>query len=397
MVGFPIGDGFGGFLEDGFGQDLLDGYPEVSSADVFRLARTVVAHFQNQDFPGAQRTRYGAPPAGPPVSPVHATPSLQRRLTTYAQFFSPEEYKKARLPRRDFFYYPGGTNLPARASQEVVEALSRGTGTRVSQAVVETLITDKPGLRASQAVVEALYAQHNPTYVRASQFALEVLIPFLEAPVVPVYPALIGITPKIEKYPKLSTGTGVGSSGREVRIGYWATPQWEWDLTYDILADNGDYQGTTTADIKTLLGFLLSVYGGLMPFYFLDPDDNTVVGQPLGIGDGATKAFPFARTYGTDTILGNFVGTQNVGGVNEGEALVIYLDGVEQSTGFTISTATPVGNYVQFGTAPAAGVVVTADFSFWYYCRLKDDSYDFSKMMKNLWELKKITIFSLKN
>ena len=213
---------------------------------------------------------------------------------------------------------------------------------------------------------------------------------------VPIYPELPGLTfsPFIKR-PKYSTGVGVGSSGREVRIGYWANPQWEWDLKYDTLGDNQsvwNYQGGTASDLKTLLGFVLSRYGAQAPFYFRDPDDCAVTNQEIGVGDGGTKQFVFYRTYGlTET------GTEPIGGLNMSEDISIYLNGVLQTSGFTIDNSIPCGNFVMFDTAPGAGVSVTASFQFYFYCRFKDDSTDFEKFMKQLWENQKITIFSLKN
>jgi uncharacterized protein (TIGR02217 family) len=139
------------------------------------------------------------------------------------------------------------------------------------------------------------------------------------------------------------------------------------------------------------------VQGTFSPFYFCDPDDNQVTGQAIGVGDGSTKQFTFVRTYGLDSALGDFQGTEPVGGLNTGEPVNVYLAGELQTTGYAVSTATPYGNTLTFTTAPAAGVSITADFSFYYFCRIMEDSTEFEKFMKGLWALKKITIFSLKN
>jgi uncharacterized protein (TIGR02217 family) len=266
---------------------------------------------------------------------------------------------------------------------------------RVSQIVTEALVRHPAGARASQVVAEALYHQANPSYVRASQIVVEALVPFTELPVIPVFPQLPGLSIEQVKRPKFSTARGVATSGREIGLGYWSRPQWEWDLTFNALNDQNQYyaQSVAGADIKTLIGFFLTVYGSLSPFFYQDPDDYQQTMQPLGTGDGNTTTFLFTRTFG----IGGFVGTEPVGGVNTEEPISIYVGGVLQSTGITINTQTPCGNYVQFATPPAAGEVITASFNFWYFCRFKDDSYDFSKFMDNLWEQKGLSIFSLKN
>ena len=313
---------------------------------------------------------------------------------------APDCRSRRRGPR---FYFGGGTGNPATATQAVVETLavaaagSTSLGLRASQASLEILAlvargATSLGLRASQFVTEPLCVPSTVAY--AGQIVVEALVPFLESPVIPVYPELPGLTIDVVKRPKWSTGKGVGSSGREVTVAYWSKPQWEWDLEYSALNDNGQYyQALAGADVKSLIGFTLQCMGAQSPFYFRDPtDDWQQTAAELGVGDGSTTAFLFQRTYGA----GGFSGTEPVGGLNTGQNLVIYLNGVEQSTGFTISTATPCGNSVTFATPPDPGVVVTADFSFYYFCRFKDDTYDFTKFLNNMWTAK-VSLFSLKN
>lgn len=354
-----------------------------------RLARKIAAHFTRTPYQGHQATRVGLGPR--PVPPVPPRPynAAQRLARTVATHFTQPKYQGRRGPH---YVYGGGQNLAPRVSQVVLESLSKGSkGARAAQLTLETLASPTNAVRASQLAAEALVSTDLPFNIRVSQFVVEALVPYSEIPVVQVYPQLIGLTPKIVKSLKQSTGTGVGSSGREVRVGYWATPQFEWELTYDILADNGAFTGSTSSDIRTLMGFFLTVQGGLQPFYFRDPDDNTVTKQALGVGDGVTTIFPFVRTFG----LGSFEETENVGGVELDKPLTIYVDNVAQTTGYSISTLTPVNNYIQFTTPPAVGAVITASFSFWYLCRFKDDSYSFNKVYNNLWEAK-VTLFSLK-
>ena len=357
-----------------------------------RLRQTIAAHFAQQaTYPGRQARAFAPAARTQPVYPtVGPGRSPRQHLLTIARHFKTAGYEG----RGQRFTYGGGTNLANVASQVVAETLTRTqSGGRATMAMLEPLLKTRAPVRASGFNSEVLYAQQNPAYVRASELVIEALVPFLETPALAVYPELVGLTFKVSKRPKFSTGAGVFASGREVRVGYWSKPQWEWDLTYDILNDNNKYVGSTVSDIKTLLGFFLSVYGSQFPFLFRDPDDCTQVGQPLGVGDGTTKTFYFSRTYG----LGTFVGTENVGGVNLEEPLTIYHNGVAQTDNFILNTATPCGNYVQFPSPPEAGVVISADFSFYYFCRMKDDTAEFEKFMQDLWDTQKLTIFSLRN
>jgi uncharacterized protein (TIGR02217 family) len=354
-----------------------------------RLGRLQRAFQAEENYPGAQSLRRGGAIALPPLPPI----SLGKAslLTRIASHFFELPFAGRRLPRRDFSYL-GGSDLPARASQIVAETLYQASpAARASQLILEALSGIHAQFRASQLVLENLVG--NSPQVRVSQIVIEVLVPTPELAVIPIYPALGGLTYSVIKRPKFSTGAGVAGSGKEVRVGYWANPQWEWDLTYEVLNDNGVPNGTTESDIKTLVGFFLLASASLWPFYFLDPDDYQVTGQALGTGDGVTKNFLMVRTYG----LNSFVGTEPVGSVNAGETVNFYLDDVLQDSGCTLNNTTPCGNYVQFAVPPAPGVEITSDFQFWYYARFKDDSYDFEKIMDSLWNQKKITIFSLKS
>lgn len=191
------------------------------------------------------------------------------------------------------------------------------------------------------------------------------------------------------KTPILSTASGVTVSGREVRLGLYANPLWEWTLTYDGLDDSVN-------GLKTLMGFYLAQFGSLLPFQFLDPDDNTVAAQLIGEGNLiAQSQFTLVRTFGGTSGSG----TEPIGMLNAAKTFNVYLNGVlkTEGTDYTINTATPVNNFVQFVTPPALGVLVTVDMSYYFWVRFKDDQYDFNKFMNQLWEMKKVILHSLRS
>jgi uncharacterized protein (TIGR02217 family) len=274
-----------------------------------------------------------------------------------------------------------------RASQLIAESLVRGGTMRASQTVTEVL-TGGGHMRASQAVAEVLAGGG---HLRGSQIAVEILIHLGALYMPAAYPTLIGLTYSVVKRPIWNTGIGTAASGREVRVGLFANPIWEFDLSYDFLPDNAE--GTTQSDLKTMMGFFNSTAGALLPFNFTDPDDNAVVGQSIGTGDGATTNFTFVRTYGGAD--GN--STEPVGNLNLANTLNVYVAGALQpTTAYTVLTSTPVAQQVKFNTAPAAGDAITADFSYFYYVRFKDDKYNFTKFMNQLWSLKKVTLRSVR-
>jgi hypothetical protein len=47
---------------------------------------------------------------------------------------------------------------------------------------------------------------------------------------------------------------------------------------------------------------------------------------------------------------------------------------------------------VVFSSAPAANLIISADFQFFFNCRFQDDSADFDKFAMTFWELQKIVL-----
>ncbi len=286
----------------------------------------------------------------------------------------------------------GGGDV-VRASQIAVEGLICTLGfVRASQVVAEALVSTLGYVRASQVVAEGLFGTLG--FVRVSQVAVELLLSNYQVPMPQIYPTLIGLGYSAVKRPIWNTSVGTAASGREARAGMQTYPIYEWDLTYDVLSDSAQgINSTYNSDLKTLMGFYNSVAGGLYSFLFTDPDDCAVTGQMLGTGDGTTTNFTFVRAFGG----GDGSTTEPVGYVNQSQTLNIYVNGTLQSpTTYTILNATLYAQVVKFTTAPASGAAITADFSFYYGVRFKDDSYDFEKMMYRIWGLKKVTLRSVR-
>lgn len=148
-------------------------------------------------------------------------------------------------------------------------------------------------------------------------------------------------------------------SGAEVRVALWSAPLYEWDLQYN---------GLSLADQAALWGFYNARGGHFDTFLLSDQTDSFAPGAQLGVGDGATKSFQFVRAQG------GFVEAQ----YNIQQAPtppVIYLNGVVQSAN-TYSIAYLASGLLTFVTAPGAGVVITADFYFYYRAKFKEDTLE---------------------
>lgn len=208
----------------------------------------------------------------------------------------------------------------------------------------------------------------------------------------PTFPQLKGLTYSVFKRPNFNTGKGVSASGREVRIQYYSSPRWEWDLTYEYLPD-APMNGSTASDLKTFTGFYLSVAGGTLPFLFYDPDDNHVTAQAIAVGDGVTQTFTLVRSYG----LGSNIGTEPIGYLNTSVSFNVYLNGVPASNGsFSVNQTTGGNQLISFTAAPSSGTVITVDMGYYYVVTFKDDNIELEKFVSQIWSLKKTTLISQK-
>lgn len=293
-----------------------------------------------------------------------------------------------RRTRIDFGAFEEEITRPRRSLFDLIPASS--SFPRAAQEVLENLVSDIPTPKASQFVTESL-VYDQPDAARASQLVLEVLLPSISDYAYPIYPTL-GVGFSVIKRPIWSTAQGVAGSGREIRLKFFPYPLWEWDLTYEYLPDE-QANGFTASDLKTLMGFYLMTNGLLLPFLFTDPDDNIVVGQVQGVGDGATSIYTLFRTYG----LAPYTGTEPVGYVNTNSSFNVYRDGVLlDPSRYTVITSVPGNQLLKLYDTPAPGVVITTDMSYYYYAKVPDDKMEFEKFMNLLWSLKKITLRSLR-
>ena len=75
---------------------------------------------------------------------------------------------------------------------------------------------------------------------------------------------------------------------------------------------------------------------------------------------------------------------------------MVYLDGVPlDPTASYVNRSVPGRQVMTLLAAPAPGVMVTVDMSFYYATRFPDESQDFEAFMDQLWALKKLTLQSV--
>jgi uncharacterized protein (TIGR02217 family) len=202
-----------------------------------------------------------------------------------------------------------------------------------------------------------------------------------------VFPTLPGLAWSVTKAPIFQTRIQRAVSGRELRALDYPFPLWQFTLVFAFLRDD---PSAGFDELRTLLGFYLTCQGAYGTFLFQDPSDYQVMGHYLGTGDSSLGIFQLQRTMGVSLLGGGFVEPV----VAPNLITAVYFDGITQRpSGYSVD---PDTGLLTFVTPPSTGLVITADFSYWFRCRFVDDSYDFENFMYRLWQLKKLTFISVR-
>lgn len=193
-----------------------------------------------------------------------------------------------------------------------------------------------------------------------------------------VFPALPGLEIGVSRSPVWSTTKKPSVNGREYRSANMSYPSYAIKLSFSVLR-----QTTGFTEFSDLVGFFNARQGSFDSFLWTDPDDNSVIEQAIGVGDGATASFQLIRSFG------GFV--EPVFDVNS--APLISVSGVLMTVGVDyFVSATGV---VTFAVAPGPGPL-TWTGTFYRRVRFAKDSAEFSKFLWNLWNLKSLELVSVK-
>jgi len=201
-----------------------------------------------------------------------------------------------------------------------------------------------------------------------------------------VFPTLVGLAYPVVRTPIFKTLTQEAVSGKENRAALWVYPRWRWTLSFNFLRDDSNNE------FRTLLGFWLARQGAYDSFLFDDVDDDNVVDQRIGLGNGSNLSFPLVRS------MGGFI--EPVQAVNASIVATVKVNGATQAFGtqwgWIFGTWGPYGIQFTPGNAPASGAAVTASFSYYWPVRFLADDVEFSKFMNRLWENRKLEFESVK-
>lgn len=199
-----------------------------------------------------------------------------------------------------------------------------------------------------------------------------------------IFPSnLPGISWDWTRTPLTKTKVNEADSGFEYRRAYYSSPKFMYSGVYQFLRAS-----PAQAEFQELMAFIMNAQGMFSTWLFSDPQDNSVTGQGIATGDGTTTVFSLIRSFG------GFV----QGGIVANNVSTVYVNGSAISS--SLYTITQSGSYgldsITFGTAPTAGQLITADFTYYWPCRFLQDDPEFGNFLSNLWELKKLDFQTVK-
>jgi uncharacterized protein (TIGR02217 family) len=213
-----------------------------------------------------------------------------------------------------------------------------------------------------------------------------------------IFPKLRGRGWSVKETPQLSTRLAKHVSGRTVAVSLYKYPLYLFEIKCNGLTSASDpaFSNLGAQSLQAIEGFFLARAGGFDTFLFRKADatlnisDSWVEGQQLGVGNGSNTVFTFLREVPLFAPQPPFI--EPVGQV-EPNGLNVYLNGTLQSaSSYTLTWP----NQVTFNSAPGAGVIVSADYAFYFVCRFAEDTLEFENFAKLLWKLGSVKLQTVK-
>ncbi len=173
--------------------------------------------------------------------------------------------------------------------------------------------------------------------------------------------------------PRFKTTILTLSSGHEQRNRDFEQTRGAWDIGYGIMRKN---ETTGITDFSDIIAFFMARNGRFRSFRFKDWADfeigknATNTPQTIGTGDGILTVFQISRLYED---LGSFTFSRTITKIVATPTPRIFLDAVEQGSGFTINLLT---GKVTFTSAPGASVLVRIICEFDNPVRFDTDGLD---------------------
>ena len=187
--------------------------------------------------------------------------------------------------------------------------------------------------------------------------------------------------------PERRTDVVTLGSNRESRNARWADSRRRWQAGFGV---------KTLADLAQVVAFFEERRGRLYGFRWRDRADHTsavpgaaitALDQAIGQGNGTATTFALIKTYGSQFApYVRAISKPVVGSVRVAIADI-------ETTGFTVD---PVSGAVVLAVAPAAGVIVTAGFTFDVPVRFDTDFLEIDHSAFDAGEIPNIPIIEIR-
>ena len=178
------------------------------------------------------------------------------------------------------------------------------------------------------------------------------------------------------------------ASGDEERNASWANSRRRYDAAYGIRRAD---------DLAAVVAFFEARNGRLYGFRWKDWADwksclpsgtPAATDHSIGTGDGTTTDFQLVKVYASGSQSWTRTITKPVAGT-----VKVAIDGVEQTTGWSVDTTTGI---VTFTTAPATGAAITAGFEFDVPVRFDTDTLDVTLDIERLGSITSIPLLEIR-
>ncbi|MDB5546471.1 MAG: hypothetical protein JWO64_3620 [Hyphomicrobiales bacterium] len=190
--------------------------------------------------------------------------------------------------------------------------------------------------------------------------------------------------------PEGLTDIVITGAGREQRNTRWLHSRRRYDAGYGV---------KSPAAIALVLAFFEERRGRLYGFRWRDRADYkscapgltpSASDQALGIGDGSTRGFQLAKTYGSA-----FAPYRRDIFKPVAESVRVAANGVEKTMGIDF-TVDPVTGIIRFNIAPIAGAVITAGFLFDTPVRFDTDALEIDYAGLDAGQIPKIPLLEIR-
>lgn len=176
-------------------------------------------------------------------------------------------------------------------------------------------------------------------------------------------------------------------SGRQISVQDYVLPLYTITLTYEVLRDFWDNRmsgGTALDQLRTIWNFYNGQQGATVPFMWFNQSDNmtrAVSATPqifnFAVGDGITQTFQMASPL-LAPVIPHVINSVDL----NGSPTVAYT--IDFNTGL-----------ITFTSAPGNGILIGADYTFYYVVRFAEDSLSAENFAWQFWTMKQLKLLSV--